>query len=81
MLSVALILHGGEPLLAGRELTAGLVGATIDPRNDPRSAVTSDSCSPDTFGAIAIYLPWRDDPRPAAGLLQGAYAHVGVTEF
>lgn len=28
MLSVALILHGGEPLLAGRELTAGLVGAT-----------------------------------------------------
>lgn len=27
------------------------------------------------------YAPWRDDPRPAAGLLQGAYAHVGVTEF
>ena len=27
MLSVALILHGREPVLAGRELTAGLVGA------------------------------------------------------
>lgn len=27
------------------------------------------------------YAPWRDDPRPIAGLLQGAYAHVGVTEF
>jgi uncharacterized protein len=27
------------------------------------------------------YAPWRDDPRPAAGLLQGAYAFVGVTEF
>jgi len=27
------------------------------------------------------YAPWRDDPRPVAGLLQGAYAHVGVTEF
>ena len=27
------------------------------------------------------YAPWRDDPRPIAGLLQGAYAHVGVSEF
>ena len=27
------------------------------------------------------YAPWRDDPRPIAGLLQGTYAHVGVTEF
>jgi uncharacterized protein len=27
------------------------------------------------------YAPWRDDPRPIAGLLQGAYAHLGVTEF
>jgi HEXXH motif-containing protein len=27
------------------------------------------------------YAPWRDDPRPVAGLLQGAYAHIGVTEF
>jgi HEXXH motif-containing protein len=27
------------------------------------------------------YAPWRDDPRPIAGLLQGAYAYLGVTEF
>ena len=27
------------------------------------------------------YAPWRDDPRPVVGLLQGAYAHLGVTEF
>jgi uncharacterized protein len=27
------------------------------------------------------YAPWRDDPRPIAGLLQGAYAYVGVTDF
>jgi uncharacterized protein len=27
------------------------------------------------------YAPWRGDPRPILGLLQGAYAHVGVTEF
>ncbi len=27
------------------------------------------------------YAPWRDDPRPAAGLLHGCYAHLGITEF
>jgi HEXXH motif-containing protein len=27
------------------------------------------------------YAPWRDDPRPLSGLLQGAYAHLGVTAF
>jgi uncharacterized protein len=27
------------------------------------------------------YAPWRGDPRPIAGLLQGAYAYLGVTEF
>jgi HEXXH motif-containing protein len=27
------------------------------------------------------YAPWRDDPRPVNGLLQGAYAYLGVTGF
>ncbi|MET9248523.1 HEXXH motif domain-containing protein [Nonomuraea sp. NPDC003709] len=27
------------------------------------------------------YAPWREDPRPAGGLLQGAYAYLGVTDF
>lgn len=27
------------------------------------------------------YAPWRTDPRPIAGLLQGAYAYLGVTDF
>ncbi|RKS73171.1 uncharacterized protein BZB76_3855 [Actinomadura pelletieri DSM 43383] len=27
------------------------------------------------------YAPWREDPRPLAGLLQGAYAHLGVVAF
>jgi uncharacterized protein len=27
------------------------------------------------------YAPWRDDPRPVSGLLQGAYAHLGITQF
>jgi uncharacterized protein len=29
----------------------------------------------------AYYAPWRDDPRPIEGLLQGAYAFLGVTAF
>jgi HEXXH motif-containing protein len=27
------------------------------------------------------YAPWRTDPRPASGLLQGAYAYLGVSGF
>jgi uncharacterized protein len=27
------------------------------------------------------YAPWRDDPRPLSGLLQGAYAYLGVSAF
>jgi uncharacterized protein len=27
------------------------------------------------------YAPWRDDPRPLTGLLQGAYAYLGVAGF
>lgn len=27
------------------------------------------------------YAAWRPDPRPLSGLLQGTYAHVGVTDF
>ncbi|MEU4743394.1 HEXXH motif-containing putative peptide modification protein, partial [Actinosynnema sp. NPDC023658] len=28
-----------------------------------------------------FYAPWREDPRPAAGLLHGTYAHLGVAGF
>jgi HEXXH motif-containing protein len=28
-----------------------------------------------------LYAPWRDDPRPISGLLQGAYAYLGVSGF
>ncbi|MEU4527204.1 HEXXH motif domain-containing protein [Micromonospora ureilytica] len=31
--------------------------------------------------AHRLYAPWRDDPRPLGGLLQGVYAFVGITEF
>ncbi|MEV0318823.1 HEXXH motif domain-containing protein [Streptomyces sp. NPDC050658] len=28
-----------------------------------------------------FYAPWRDDPRPLGGLMQGIYAFAGVTRF
>lgn len=31
--------------------------------------------------AERVYAPWRPDPRPAGGLLQGVYAHLGVARF
>jgi hypothetical protein len=32
-------------------------------------------------GGDKVYAPWRQDPRPAAGLLQGVYAHLGIARF
>ncbi|MEU5998771.1 HEXXH motif domain-containing protein [Streptomyces sp. NPDC047197] len=32
-------------------------------------------------GTERFYAPWRDDPRPLGGLLQGVYAFFGVTRF
>ena len=28
-----------------------------------------------------FFAPWRPDPRPAGALLQGTYAHIGVTDY
>jgi len=32
-------------------------------------------------GGEKVYAPWRQDPRPASGLVQGLYAHVGIVRF
>ena len=32
-------------------------------------------------GRQQVYAPWRQDPRPAGGLLQGIYAHLGIVRF
>ncbi|MEU2925378.1 HEXXH motif-containing putative peptide modification protein [Streptomyces sp. NPDC007251] len=32
-------------------------------------------------GRPRLYAPWRPDPRPPAGLLQGIYAHLGDLAF
>nr|MDT0660125.1 HEXXH motif domain-containing protein [Micromonospora sp. DSM 115978] len=35
----------------------------------------------DDDGAPRHFAPWRLDPRPLDALLQGTYAHLGVTDF
>lgn len=35
----------------------------------------------DESDARSYYAPWRPDPRPLEGLLQGTYAHVAVADF
>jgi uncharacterized protein len=35
----------------------------------------------DTSDTRLYYAPWRDDPRPVEGLLQGVYAHVAVVDY
>lgn len=35
----------------------------------------------DGVGDPCLYAPWRDDPRPAAGLLQGIYAFFAISAF
>ena len=32
-------------------------------------------------GRCRYFAPWRDDPRPAGALLQGAYAHLAVADY
>jgi HEXXH motif-containing protein len=32
-------------------------------------------------GGGKVYAPWRQDPRPAGGLMQGVYAHLGIARF
>jgi len=35
----------------------------------------------DSGNGSRFYAPWREDPRPAAGLLHGIFAFAGVTAF
>jgi HEXXH motif-containing protein len=45
-------------------------------------SAVSDLVRLHTAGPDAVhYSPWRDDPRPIEGLLQGAYAYLGVTGY
>ncbi|MFC9244614.1 FxsB family cyclophane-forming radical SAM/SPASM peptide maturase [Streptomyces sp. NPDC057136] len=58
-------------LLIVHEFQHVKLGAVLD---------SHDLYDPDD-GDRLFYAPWRDDPRPLDGLLQGTYAHIAVTDF
>ncbi|MFD3655029.1 FxsB family cyclophane-forming radical SAM/SPASM peptide maturase [Streptomyces sp. NPDC058620] len=58
-------------LLIVHEFQHVKLGAVLD---------SHDLYDPDGGGRL-FYAPWRDDPRPLDGLLQGTYAHLAVTDF
>jgi HEXXH motif-containing protein len=75
---------------------ASFGGHALTPPRDPLSladtlvhefghsvlSATADLGPLHTAGPDAVhYSPWRNDPRPIEGLLQGAYAYLGVTRF
>jgi HEXXH motif-containing protein len=74
----------------------GFGGLALTPPRDPLSladtlvhefqhsvlSAVTDLTPLHTAGPDAVYYsPWREDPRPIEGLLQGAYAYLGVTGY
>lgn len=70
---VALAPHPGT-----RALAAGLIHET---QHSKLCALLDVVDLLDVPPGTRCYSPWREDPRPVSGLLQGAYAFLTVTEF
>ncbi|MFI1093991.1 HEXXH motif domain-containing protein [Streptomyces sp. NPDC020917] len=56
----------------------------LSPLQVPSGAGDRDGAAAGESGADGddlFYAPWRNDPRPLGGMLQGVYAFLGVTGF
>ena len=71
---------GAVAMSAPADATALAVGLLHEAQHSVLNAVgvLFDLVRP---GGPAGYSPWRDDPRPASGILHGAYAYLSVTRF
>ncbi|WP_329224009.1 HEXXH motif-containing putative peptide modification protein [Streptomyces sp. NBC_01485] len=57
-------------------------GTLVHELQHAKLAALSDMTTLHRAGPDARYFaPWRPDPRPFDGLLQGAYAHLGLADF
>ena len=61
----------------GLSLALGLVHETQHSLLNATAHLFDLHVTPGTLG----YSPWRDDPRPASGVLHGAYAYLAVARF
>jgi len=86
-------LPGREISAAARE-AYGAVAVALPPTGDDLALLIIHEFQHVKLGALAdmfdlhdrtdqglYFAPWRPDPRPVGMLLQGAYAHLGVTDY
>ena len=96
-LSVLLPLANGEPrreISAAAREAYGAVAAALPPTGADLALLIIHEFQHVKLGALIdmfdlydraerrlFFAPWREDPRPLVGLLQGTYAHIGVTDY
>jgi HEXXH motif-containing protein len=74
--------------------TFGAIGVSVPPDDHSLAVSLAHEVQHAKLGALLdlveltgpddgrrFYAPWRDDPRPSGGLIQGVYAHVGVAGY
>jgi uncharacterized protein len=85
---------GGRDVSAAARQAFGSVGVALPPDGEGLALLLIHEFQHVKLGAVLdlldlydpgerrlFYAPWRDDPRPFPGLLQGTYAHIGVTDY
>jgi len=96
-LSTIMPLSGGVPgrdISAAARQAFGAVGVALPADGDTMALLLIHEFQHVKLGAVLdefelcdasdrrlFYAPWRDDPRPVEALLQGTYAHIGVTDY
>jgi len=96
-LSVLLPLANDEPgreISAAARAAFGAVAAALPPAGADLALLIIHEFQHVKLGALIdmfdlydraerrlFFAPWRADPRPLVGLLQGTYAHIGVTDY
>ncbi|MGY0233116.1 HEXXH motif domain-containing protein [Longispora urticae] len=71
----------GAVLLSPPSDAAGLAVAVLHEFQHAKLGALMDLIPLHHTDEALYYAPWRDDPRPLDGLLHGAYAFLGVTDF
>jgi uncharacterized protein len=96
-LSTLMPLASGDPgreISAASRQAFGAIGAALPADGDVLALLILHEFQHVKLGAVLdlldlcdpadrrlFYAPWRDDPRPIEPLLQGAYAHLAVTDY
>ncbi|MGY4741510.1 aKG-HExxH-type peptide beta-hydroxylase [Streptomyces sp. ATMOS53] len=72
----------GALLCSTQSSPVAFAGTLVHELQHAKLAALSDLTTLHQAGPDARYFaPWRPDPRPFDGLLQGAYAHLGLADF